>query len=557
MSEKKGVFLGMALVCMALAFAVGFALAMFAVGGANILSRFALAWQLCGGALYLAAWTPAILLVSSALSMERSENGANFISAASRALVPALVLAGAVSIFYLLVVPGVRERKSWYENASALFHTSLADAKLQLENGRISEAQRLLLVCRSIDEHDSRYLIVWDQVQNAFVRASAVGLPEAPTAQEPQDPAWLSANRFYLESLKAQAEGRTFDAHYLAKRSVAIYPKRPEVLRLVEETWKALQVLGSGAEEAAQAAYYKRKLDAYARLQEGDYLEAYRLFSELSAENPSDADVVNYLSLSRNGLSNAAFFIEEYERAFRRSDRGEFSLHTEASGVRWTLHAQRLALSEDGVFFRDVELRSLGSTALDITAPFARLRGNTLLVRVVDADTPDLVWEAVYASGGPGPMGPHIVTLPFSEADVLDHVRLSGPAADIPLALLVSGMDLAKRFGLDTVALRTELGLRLAYPFVSLMLVLLGAGLGIRFRAKNAVRPIASYSSAPFLVALSVVPLQIATDAGRFAVSLTARLVPGAFILAWIGFLCACTAVAVLLAARVAVNAPR
>ncbi|HOX93126.1 MAG TPA: hypothetical protein PLC54_09375, partial [Spirochaetales bacterium] len=247
MSEKKGVFLGMALVCMALAFAVGFALAMFAVGGANILSRFALAWQLCGGALYLAAWTPAILLVSSALSMERSENGANFISAASRALVPALVLAGAVSIFYLLVVPGVRERKSWYENASALFHTSLADAKLQLENGRISEAQRLLLVCRSIDEHDSRYLIVWDQVQNAFVRASAVGLPEAPTAQEPQDPAWLSANRFYLESLKAQAEGRTFDAHYLAKRSVAIYPKRPEVLRLVEETWKALQVLGSGA----------------------------------------------------------------------------------------------------------------------------------------------------------------------------------------------------------------------------------------------------------------------------------------------------------------------
>lgn len=557
MAERRGRFAGMALGCMVLAFGAGFAIAVFATGGANILSRYALAWQLCGGALYLAAWTPAVLLVSSALALEGSESGDNFISAATRSLMPALVLAGALSIFYLLVVPGVRERKTWYEESSALFHSSLADARHELDNGRLSEAERLLLVCRAIDEHDTRFISLWDQVQNAFVKAQSELPDSSPPAAEPEDPDWKVANRFYLEALQARRDGRLFDAHYLAKRSVAIYSKRPEVVRLVEETWSALQALGPSAEEVAGAAYYKRKLEGYAAFQEGDYLAAYRLFSELASEDKRDADAANYLALSREGLSRAAFFVEEYERAFRRADRGAFSLRTEADGRQWKLDAQRLAVSDDGVFFRDIALSLSGDKPLRLSAPFARLRGDTLVLRAVDADKPDLVWEATYGEGGPGDLGPHVLRLPFDENQVLDHVRLSGPPADIPLALLAGGMDLAKRFNLNLVALRTELGLRLAYPFTTLMLVLLGAGLGIRFRARTAPKTLAAYTSAPFLVALSVPPLGLAAGAGRFSVSLLARMVPDAFALAWLGFLIACTALAVLLAARVAVNAPR
>ncbi|PKM97028.1 MAG: hypothetical protein CVU79_10265, partial [Elusimicrobia bacterium HGW-Elusimicrobia-3] len=52
--------------------------------------------------------------------------------------------------------------------------------------------------------------------------AARLALGQARETGEP----WAAGNRFYLEALKARDEGRVFDAHYLAKRSYAIYSKR-------------------------------------------------------------------------------------------------------------------------------------------------------------------------------------------------------------------------------------------------------------------------------------------------------------------------------------------
>lgn len=546
----------MAFGSMVLAFAIGFILALLKTGSFNILSRFAFRWQMLHGLIYLAGWMPAILLAASALAFEGNEGHGGFVAEARKTLLPALVIAGLVSLFYLLLLPGIRDRKTWYERSSQLFHTSLADAKYYLGSGRLEEAEKSLLVCRAIDEHDSRFEMLWDQMQEAYIKVAGQ-LPESiPITQEEDDSIWRSANRFYLEALEAKKADRLFDAHYLAKRSYALYPNRAEVARLVEESWEDLQRLGPSAEEEARTALYYRKLEAYSKIQEGDYLGAYRILVELKAIAPEDPDISNYLKISQENLEKLAFFIDELDRAFRRSSFGALSLHTGDEDGVWDFYAEDCAISSDGVFFRNLILIKKAGETTEIRAAFARLAGDLLIFRAIDDKNANAVWEADYVQGKAGSLGPHALNSIITELEFHDYLRLTGPAEGIPIALLLNGMGFAKRMNLDTKILNAELGMRMAYPFIILMLVMLGASLGLRFRSKNPPGAFASYLSGPFLALMAVPVLSVVASSGKLLVMLVAEFLPNAFILSWGGVLVFATAVVVLLSARVAVNAP-
>jgi len=374
--------------------------------------------------------------------------------------------------------------------------------------------------------------------------------------------AWKAGNRFYLEALEARTEGKFFDAHYLAKRSAAVYSKRPEVQRLVEETWRDLQRLGPTAESKAAAAYYERKLEGYERFQEGDFLQAFRIFTELQALDANDEDVVVYLARSAEGLSSIAFFIEEDIKAFSSSDERTFSLTISESGA-WsaTLTAERAAISQDAVYFRGLTLDLSGTTPLRVTAPYARLHGTTLTLRAVDRLEPGSVWEPVYESGqkppartGREPADPGFaIMVPFTQDDAATALRLSGAPGDISIALLATGIDDAQRLGIATRPLLAELARRSGYPFAVLMLVLIGAGLGVRFKPTEPVSVAMKYLTAPLLVALSLAPLRIVASIAVIAGKAFAHWIPnGLFLPAWLGFLGVCVVISLFGAARIA-----
>jgi len=556
MPEKKPGFMAAAATLFAAAAAVGFFASLATIGRADVLYKFALSWELTKALLYVARWAPAILLVASAISMESSGASDGFSGAAHKVLMPAFALAAIVSIFYLLVVPGLEERKNRYESQSQVFLDSIREADTALREGRLDDAQRALVAGAAIDQLDERYSSLHDRVESAAIRAQAADGDDAEAPRpQPEDAAWLAGNRFYLEALAAREAGRAFDAHYLAKRSAAIYSKRPEVRRLVEETWRDLQSLGPSAEEKAAAAYYRRKLEGYARYQEGDYLGAYRLYTELAADNAADEDVKTYLARSAEGLSTIAFFIEEDERAFSRSDERPLSIVlTGPGGDKASLSASRAAASEEAVYFRDLSLALGGDPAVRVEAPFARLHGRTLVLRAVDRLRPDLVWEPRYVSAvGSGNDPGYAITVPFDQEDAATALRLSGAPEDIDLALLATGIDDAERMGIDGQPLLAELAGRAAYPFAVLMLVLIGAGLGIRFKPTEPVGAASKYLTAPILVALAVPPLRVVAAAEALAARAFAAWVPGGFFLpAWLGFMGLCVVVSLLTAARIA-----
>ncbi|HUW69670.1 MAG TPA: LptF/LptG family permease [bacterium] len=556
MAERKPAYMAVALALFAMAFAIGFLIALASIGHSGVLFRFAVSWESIKAALAIAGWAPAILLVASALAMESSEAHDGFTGAAAQVLAPALILAALVSIFYLLVVPALAERKTRYENKSQLFVDSLRGAEEALQTGSLEVAARDMLACAAIDALDERYVELNERVQKSLVVAKAAKADKAASSKPPapsrtEDDDWAEANRFYLEALRARAEGRLFDAHYLAKRSAAIYSKRPEVRRLVNETWNDLQRLGPSAEQRGEAALYKRKLEGYERFQEGDFLTAYRIYSELASEVGGDADIAAYLKRSAEGLSTIAFFTEEDVRAFSRFDGGSFKISvTSLDGSVAILTASRIAIADEAVYFRNILYTRTGSEPVRVRAPFARLHGDTLLLRAVDRDHPDMVWEPTYeTAAGSG----FALRLPFNQEDAARVHWLSGAPSDIPINLLATGIEDARRYGLKTEPLQVELAGRMAYPFAVLILALLGAGLGIRFKPTVPPSTATKYLTAPIFVALAIAPIQMVEDAGHLAARAMATwLSPALFIPAWLGFLGACVVISLFVSARIA-----
>jgi hypothetical protein len=223
-----------------------------------------------------------------------------------------------------------------------------------------------------------------DQIKQAIVDSHYVpdSLPSETVADSDQG-LLFAANRFYLEALEEMEAGRYIEAHYLAKRSAALFPNRLEVRRLVEESWRAMQATGPAPEEMIARGLYERKLYAYSRFNEGDFLTAYRVFNELAAENPDDPDIDNYLQRSATGLESISFFLDEDEKAFSRSIERNFIISYQVSNGELDLQASGTAASPDGIYFRDLRLTRTGSEPF-LVAPFARLKGSNLIVRAVD-----------------------------------------------------------------------------------------------------------------------------------------------------------------------------
>ncbi|GAB1431399.1 hypothetical protein MASR2M29_00240 [Spirochaetota bacterium] len=587
MPEKETSFITVVFELFAIAFVAGFSIALFSIRNTGLLPKFFLLWELVNAVLYMAVWAPAILLSSAALSAESTAADKAFADTAKRLLLPAFVLAAIVSIFYLLVVPGLEKTKHKYENQSWLFKTSIELADQALKEGRIEDANNSLLNCIGIDPKDERFIELAEQIQSQLLKQRLAleqeGQDKNLSLSEKEN--WGEGNRFYLEALKARDEGRIFDAHYLAKRSIALDSKRPEVKALVEETWQKLQELPTSQESLDQERFYAEKLRAYMLFQERNYLEAYRLFQELYKQNRQDADVNQYMAESAKGLSTIAFFIDEDEKAFRRSDNKplSISLHSAAdktqksgrqaskaaspntdksnsaeySNADWSLNmsASGTAIMGETIYFRDLILEISADDKLVLNSKFARLNEDILVVRAVDRNNPQLVWDPVYtqkpdSKSRIGNSSDYAIVLPAKKDQIASAMLLSSEPESIPVKNLLMGLGEAKALSMDIKPLLFEISKRSAYPFVVIILVMLGTGLGLRFRATEPIGSAFRLLTAPIFALFSIPALK----AAKWLLELSARLMvsyinPDFFIGAWLGFLAIITAISLFAAA--------
>ncbi len=555
MPKKRSPFFGYFLGLMLLGFAASFFWSVLSLREAGVLYGFALNWELSSALGRLAAWAPALLFVAAALAAERSEGESSFHDLAYALLTPAFVVAAALSLFFLLAVPFADARAHWYENASADFNRSLSLAKEAYEDGDYAAAEEHIQRCKAIDRTERRFIDLNDRLQEALIRAgdqAAAAPREKPAASE--EPSWFEANRFYLEALSARDEGRFFDAHYLAKRSLALYPGRREVAKLVDDTWTLMRSLAPSAQEVEEAAFYGRKLEGYRLFSANEYLEAYRLYTALAEMRPDDADVANYREKSAQGLASVAFFIDEEQRAFSQANARPLALSKGKGAGAQSLVAKEAVASPSGVYLRDLVY---SGEAMELRAAFGRIKDDALYLRAVDKDNPSRVWEAL-AVRGLGASSPPVVDAPFSEAETRRYLELSAEPSELSLFTLMGGLDDAERLGLDRPAFLEAVAVRLSYPFVTVMLVLIGAAMGMRFKPRELPGLGSTLFWAPAMAALALPAFSVALGPAGLAIAILAEAMPGSsFLPAWVAFLCVCVVICVLSAARIAMHAPR
>ena len=126
-----------------------------------------------------------------------------------------------------------------------------------------------------------------------------------------------------------------FGAHYLASQAERLCrtddPRILEAREISSEAWKRLQ--NAQAEElSAGNIFFRKKMQGYTALVNGDFEEAYYIFHELSTEDARkarDPDVIRYLREAQNILLQNYFFIDEtYDiNRFEGARNVRFSLH--------------------------------------------------------------------------------------------------------------------------------------------------------------------------------------------------------------------------------------
>ncbi len=561
-----------------LGFAAAFAAALIEYRSSEIIGRFAVSWELSRAASLLAGWMPSLLFAACAASMSlHREQGLRFAELLRPVLVPALVLALLFSALELTVLPGIRRAQTSYESLSSLFRDALTEAEAALKAGDIPRAQERIALGGAIDSTEGAYKLLNERVQQAFLKAKQTSDPGAARKPSPPPPpdTGASAYEFYRRAQGYFKQGDFYSAHWYAGKSLILDPSRRDARQLQAEAWERITASAENPADKARAAFHERKAAAYALLQSGDYLEAYRAFTDLNREDPKDSDVVRYRKESLDRLAETAFFAEDYRRAFAGGSRTGFAVRLVEGGIDHVLFASRVAVAGPFLYFEEFEYMTAGSEGpiLHVRAPYARLRGlspgvparpgtetappaSAVSLRMVERGSPREASQPRYLKGRPAPPGQTLLVLPMDFEALSILLDLQDEAGRIPFFRLVAGARLAPRYGFDPSPYRMETALRISIPVMLMTLVLLGTALGARFRREEEPGRLRMMLTLPLLAFLASIPLSAAGRAGHYLLTrLFETLPPAGAVAVWTGFLCSLLALSLLAVGRLGVHA--
>ena len=174
--------LGAALLVEAVGLAGFFASALISFSADRVLPSFAFRWERTEALLDFLRWLPALQFLGLAIALGSSEGSDDEI--ASRAIVPAALLAIAFSALTLIAGPLLADARSSMLESSALFRSSLDAAGKALASGDLPRARSELGLCEAIAGTDPRVEQLEERLLNAELKAGKAASP-APAEEPP------------------------------------------------------------------------------------------------------------------------------------------------------------------------------------------------------------------------------------------------------------------------------------------------------------------------------------------------------------------------------------
>jgi len=506
------------------------------------------------------------------------ERGLRFAHLIRPILAPALVLALLFSTFELTVLPGIRRTQKSYESLSRLFQDALKDAEEALQARDIPRAQERVALCGAIDSREITYKLLNEKIQKAFLEAERESDSEKiirSPAPAPSD-FGSSAYEFYKKAQKYFQQGDYYSAHWYAGKALILDASRRDARLLQAEAWEKITASAEDPADKARAEFHARKARGYILLQSGDYLGAYRAFTDLNKEKPKDPDIIRYKKESLDRLSETAFFADDYRRAFASESVDTFAVRVVQGEMHHILYASRVAPVGPFLYFEEFEYLQTtpDGPVLHIRAPYARIRevpsiktkgdgandasrSSIVSLRRVERNSPRDVTYPQYILGRSSPPGEAVIEIPMDFEDLSILLDLKDETQRISFLRLISGSKIAEKYGWDPSPYRLETALRISIPVILVVIVLLGTAIGARFRRDEEPSSLRMIVTLPVLTLLASVPLNAANHTGHYLLAKLYAIFPAAgALMAWAGFLGALLVISLLAVGRLGVHAP-
>jgi hypothetical protein len=301
---------------------------------------------------------------------------------------PQLIIAIAAVIFYsllsFLVRPIIANYQINMQVESALFGEAKKNAIAYADKENWSEAYHFFSICDRIWPNNPE---LTDLREIIGIGLSRVTYQRGPALEKPLNTAILGMREETIDvqsalnlTETALREERFYDAHRLAviagQLSAEGSNEAVRASRLAGAAWNAIESLEPDAVERERYAIYQRKKDGYEEMISGNWVNAYYIFRSLMTDVSNDPDIKKFFALSAEGLSNAAFFIDEMDsRIGFEIINTFFSLPLFETNGRMVMRLASMSSTNDYSYGKGLEIAAFDSDQnplFQVSAPYVK-----------------------------------------------------------------------------------------------------------------------------------------------------------------------------------------
>lgn len=367
------------------------------------------------------------------------------------------------------------------------------------------------------------------------------------------------------KAIAAEKTADYYNAHYYAMLAYSLAPStdpnKTEALRLAKNAWNQISSGSDLLKAEDDKVLYREKMSGYEAIQNKDFLKAYYIFLKLndqeheSVDGRKDPDVERFLEVSRQGVLESFFFIDEtLNMQLFETGRDIFFVMKSNDGSTNSVFIRGLtytrASGKDMVYLRNFEYARFdrnNTLKYQISVPYVKMYPYTsndgivrpeLLLKAVNRKVMgvDIIPEVV--SGKVPEMETNILRLDIPYKDFNLIVTANKGASAMSLIELIRFVDKADKYGFSRPVYLCELIGRLSDPFLMLIVSIYVLILGWRYRlGKNVLFKAWWLLPLPLFPIFSLFLIETVKYFARRCIIVFVSLVPQSPILLMLSFL--------------------
>jgi hypothetical protein len=380
----------------------------------------------------------------------------------------------------------------------------LAEAKRLEEEGDLSAAVERYSRYLAIDPQNTAIADDRQELEQKILESRSA---TEPPKEERQPAERIERKEYDPEKLILMArdyiDGEDyFSAHYYANLALSLDAGNDRAKSLLDLAWEKLNSYSLKEADREKAAFFETKLRGLSALEEKNYIDAYYIFLSLSAANADDKEIPEFIAESLAGLRSMAFFVDEARSGESLpGTRNLLFVNPREDEQREIIHIDAMTSGSGEIFFYGIELLTFstqGELVRHFTAPYGKLMKEQVSGEVVREyinmncrDKEDQSNEAflpVYRAGRPEQIG-YTVTLSV-EARFLPAMSVTEDRIrQLGIYELWKLRGLYESAGYEQREIDSLLLMRIARPFLFLILAVLGIAMGWSYRNRYLGRP--------------------------------------------------------------------